>query len=96
MDFKSLHDTSLKRVSIDWESSSGILEIDAARPSRVLIEKLLSFNVTRFNPWGPSNQIYEAEMDPGHPLGHWLVMRMQSGDWFEIIADSIRLEEATA
>jgi hypothetical protein len=34
-------------------------------------------------------------MDPGHPLGHWLAMRMQSGDWFEIIADSIRLEEAT-
>lgn len=92
MELNRLNDMPLKRIDIDWKSRSGVLELGGIEPSQIIMNGIRSLNFTRFDPWGPSGDIVDSEYYAEHPLGHWLMMRVQSGDYFEIIAENIRRE----
>lgn len=87
----NVHDEQLASVVIDWPNSFATLHLGADGARLIEVAGLKSLHVWRLEPWGPSDLIYDSEFDPNHPLGAWLMLRMQTGDYFEIVAASIQL-----
>ena len=92
-EFIDLQDSTLDSISMNWDKKSALL---LAGSNYLVVEaaRVRSFNFTRFEPWGDSSRVFNAEFYADHPLGNWLMLRLQTGDYMEIIADSIVIRSA--
>ncbi|MFB2580924.1 hypothetical protein ACEXQD_06705 [Herbiconiux sp. P15] len=86
-----LQDCTLDLISMDWDKKTALMKTSEADPLFVDAAEVLSFNFTRFEPWGGSSRVYQAEFYAEHPLGNWLMLRLQTGDYMELIAGSISI-----
>ncbi|GAB2538996.1 hypothetical protein [Rufibacter soli] len=93
--WNSLHDSSIKEISIDWERKILTIEISTTALSFPEIRRALikAENVTSLlcpmkSPWGKSESINEVKQ-----IGEKLEIEMQSGDTIVIEATLFKLEE---
>ncbi|KAA3439753.1 hypothetical protein [Rufibacter hautae] len=93
--WNSLHDSSIKEISIDWEREILTIEISTTalsfpeiRRAFIKAENVTSLLCPMKSPWGKSKSINEVKQ-----IGKKLKIEMQSGDTIVIEATLFKLEE---
>lgn len=83
-DLESLHDSTLDRVSLEWEDGVVIVELSEVRndSSRMVIEarNVTRMTCPRLHPWGPSSFVNSVQLLEERLL----TIEMQSGDVVEL------------
>jgi hypothetical protein len=93
-----LHDATLNRIELSWESGEAKLHIQTYVEGKnanieIVLRGLTSIQVPRYNPWGPSASINKAwEENSGEALK--LIIEMQSGDVIEARVSSFILQKS--
>jgi hypothetical protein len=81
-----LHDATLSRVEMDWQSGLGRIEFKTAKT--IVCEGVVEASYARRLPWGMSMSVNDATVEPRGELNR-LRIEMQSGDSIEVLASRI-------
>ena len=90
------HDSTLVRVTVDWEAALGRITFDCweNRLVSIVAYGMTICSVERRQPWGPSvsvNDVYGPDTTPTGELS--LRIEMQSGDIVQLIAKRFEIED---
>ena len=76
MGFDDLHDTTLKKVTVNWVAQTCLIDICAYKFHwQIWLGRFSNLSLPRLEPWGPSTCINKAIWKPDS-----LEIEMQSGD----------------
>lgn len=90
-----LHDFTLEELIVRWESREAVLAFKGFKTAvTIRCIGLRNFHVPYHEPWGPSVSVYEViDLDSREKADRPVVVRMQSGDQIEILADEFEIDE---
>ncbi|MBD2747882.1 hypothetical protein IC232_14370 [Microvirga sp. BT688] len=82
-----LHDRVLLGFEINWQNGAVVVRL--SHGELIEFKRVISINISRKFPWGPSNYILETRsFVVGNELKRFVIV-MQSGDEISIIADEV-------
>ena len=89
----NVHDAVLQRVSVDWPAATVAVELHPVPGDPLVITAygVRELHVNRWEPWGPSAFVNNAEVHEAAAGQVRLRLAMQSGDQVLVVAEEFDL-----